>query len=180
MLETLDIATVRRFTEDQRLQIQACDNGEGFFCNTLEHSIRRYCDLLSKSRQTIDQWARAIFSGEISFDSEVEALFRDQTRSLLTQAEKVAARGRTSENTCCEVLGLVELHRRTADLNYLMKNWVSPKRSVSPAARVAMPSDAHDQILDRLQKLEPLPEGWLPSDPEQLAFYRTHCEKRSS
>jgi hypothetical protein len=171
-MDTFDITTVRRFTEDLNDLARRCDNGEGTECTTLERSLERYVELCATLREKINDWARAIFKGELAFDVEVEGQLKSGARELLVRAEEVAARGRAMDGQCYVLAPLNELHYRIADLDYLLGNWVRPKPAVSPAPRVRMPAAAEQEAAERIKSLQPLPSGWRPKDPGQLAFFQ--------
>ncbi len=128
MPPTLDLPTVRAFTEDLAEQIRRCDKGEG----SVEDSINHYLRLCGELRAYINQWARAIFTGQLEFDPDVETLLKDEARRLLHRAKQTAAMGRTMDRERSVLRGLDALHYRVADLDYLLENWVSPCLAVSP------------------------------------------------
>jgi hypothetical protein len=167
----LDVDEVRRFTEGLREQVRRCDNGEGMICSNLDETINHYVRLCADWRIYINQWARAVFTGQIALDSKVENLLKAESEGLLHHAHQVAARGRAMDGYCYMLQGLNPLHASIADLEYLLKNWTSPQRSVSPAPRVKLPEAAQKQGLERLKDLPPLQSDWRPTDPEQLAFF---------
>jgi hypothetical protein len=172
MLAELSLHGVRRFTEDLSDRIRRCDNGEGMMCSTLDEGIKHYAQLCHDLRQVVDEWARAIFTGQVSFDPEVEALLRTHLSVLLGRAERIAAHGRAMVGECVELEGLNFLHYHIADLNYLMENWVSPRLAVGPAPRVPIPEAAEKEIRGGLQALAPLPNDWRPTDTEQLDCFK--------
>ena len=171
MSGSLDLSTVRRFTEDLSDKLTHCDNGEGMVCATLEQRIQFYAEQCAALRDYINRWARSIFSGELAFDPEAEALLKGQAQRLLHRAKQTAANGRAMNRTCFELQGLDALHYFVADLEYLLENWVRPRRSVSPAPRVKPSDGAKKQIVERLEQLPPLPSDWRPTDPQQLAAF---------
>jgi hypothetical protein len=177
MPATLDLTAVRRFAEDLNSRLHRCDNGEGMECSTLENTIRHYADLCCELQICVERWADAVFTGEIAFDPEVENLLKDVTRTVVERAATVAERARVLEGPCYDLVGLDFLYRQIGVLGQLLKNWVTPRLAVSPAPRVAIPEAAEQQMRDRLAGLTPLPAGWQPADPDQLAFFnKQHTE----
>jgi len=172
MPATLDLFAVRRFTEDLNERIRRCDNGEGMICSTLEKSIDHYVQLCGELRAYVNQWARAIFTGQTAFDPAVEDLLKEEVRRLLHRSKQLAARGRAMDGQCYVLQGLNPLHCYIADFDYLLENWVSPRLAVSPAPRVKLSQAVEQKISERLDKLSALPADWRPSDPEQLAIFQ--------
>ena len=172
MPATLDLPAVRRFSDGLNERLRQCDNGEGTVCSNLEESISYYVALCDELRGYVNEWARAVFTGRVAFDPEVEALLKKAAQALLGRAKQVAARGRATEGECFELQNLDALHYRIADFDYLLENWVSPRLSAGPAPRVKLPDAAEQQIIERLEKLPALPSNWRPTNPEQLTFFQ--------
>jgi hypothetical protein len=177
MPATLDLSAVRRFTDDLNERLRQCDNGEGMFCSNLSATINHYVQLCGELRAYLNQWARAIFTGQTAFDQAVEDLLKEEARRLLHRSKQVAAQGRAMDGMCYVLPGLNPLHCHLADLDYLLENWVSPRLAVSPAPRVKLPQAAVEQIMEHIGKLPALPADWRPNDPEQLARFRRQGEK---
>jgi len=173
----LDLMAMRRFTEDLKDRRSRCDNGEGMICSTLDESINHYVQFCGELRAYINQWARAIFTGQGAFDQAVEDLLKEETRRLLHRAKQVAARGRAMDGECYLLQGLNSLHYHIADFDYLLENWVSPRLAVSPTPRVKLSHAVEQQVIERLGKLSALPTDWRPTDPEQLAFFQKQRAK---
>jgi len=171
MSAALDLSTVRRFTADLNDKLTRCDNGEGMVCASLDERINYYVETCGELREYVNRWARAIFTGELPFESETEALLKAQVQRVLHRAKEVAALGRAMTGKCFELRGLNALHYFVADFDYLLQNWVSPRRSVSPAPRLKRPDAVRQQIINRLEQLPPPPSDWRPSDPKQQALF---------
>ena len=157
MSATLDLPAVRRFTDDLKDRLHRCDDGEGMVCSNLDGTINFYVELCGELRAYVNQWARAIFTGQLTFDPAVEALLKDEARQLLQRAKQVAARGRAMDGPCYLLQGLNMLHCYIADFDYLLENWVSPRLAVSPTPRLKLSREAEQQIMARLEKLSALP-----------------------
>jgi hypothetical protein len=153
MPATYDLTAVRHFTEDLDEKVRQCETGEGMICATLEERINHYAQLCEKLLDFIREWARAVFTGQIPFDDKTETLLKKEASHLLSHAANKAALGRLMNFRCFELGGLNSLHYYCADLSFLLNNWVSPKRSVSPAPRVKLTEAAEKQIMERLGKL---------------------------
>ena len=179
MTTTLDlgVSAVRGSFEELEAQIRRCDNGEGMLCSDLDERIDHYVKLCENLREYINRWARAVFTGQVEFDQETEAIFERQIQLLLHHSFQVAAHGRQMDGFCYDLQGLNPLHHHMADLYYLRENWVSPRLAISPAPRVRLPHAAEQEIAERLETLSPLPANYRPSDPEQRAFFQKRRTK---
>lgn len=171
MPATVDLPAARRFTDDLNERLRRCDNGEGMICSNLEESINHYVQLCGELRAYVNQWARAIFTRQVTFDQAVEDLLKDEIRLVLHRSKQVAARGRAMDGQCYVLQGLNPLHCHIADFDYLLENWVSPRPAVSPTPRVRLSQEVEYKVNERLGELSALPADWRPSDPEQLAFF---------
>ena len=174
MIATLDLSAVRRFTDDLEERVRRCENGEGMICSNLDESISHYLRLTNDLRQFVNEWARAVFTGQVAFDQTVEDLLKEEMKRLMRQAKRVAALGRAMCEMCGELNGLDPLQSNILHFDYLLDNWVSPRLAVNPAARVTVPDEAGRQIVDNLKKLSRLPREWKPTDPVQLKLFQRH------
>lgn len=177
MAATLDLMAVRRFTEDLNDRLRQCDNGEGIICTNLDETVNHYVLLCSECRAYLNQWARAIFTGQVAFDQATEDLLKESVRHLLRRAKQAAALGRAMDGVCYVLQGLNALHCSIADLDYLLENWVSPRLAVSPTPRVKLAHAVEQQVMERLGKLSALPTDWAPTNPEQLALFQKQRAK---
>jgi hypothetical protein len=75
---TLDLMAVQRFTAELNDRLRRCDNGEGMICVSLDESINYYVQLCAELRTYVNQWARAIFTGQVAFDQAVEDLLKEE------------------------------------------------------------------------------------------------------
>jgi hypothetical protein len=167
MLATYDLAAVRRFTEELSAKRNQCDNGEGMICSNLQERIDYYVQLCQELRAGISQWARAVFTGQVPFDPKVEDLLKVELQRLLNPAKDVAALGRAWDERCFKLARLDYLHYCVMDIDYLLKNWVSPRLSTSPAPRTRLSEAAMQEARENLKRLSPLPSDWEPADPAQ-------------
>src|SRR5258708_31380627 len=105
-VELLDPRAALRNLNDQ---LQQCDNGEGTACSNLEQSIRCHVEVCAQMLNYTRQWANRIFSGQIAFSSESEALFKKEIGNLTNKAKSVAAHGMEMNGVCfqLEQLGLL-------------------------------------------------------------------------
>ena len=172
MLATFDLDAVRHFTEDLRDKRSRCDNGEGMVCSNLQESIKRYVELCQELRIAVNEWVRAIFTGQVEFDHDAETLLKTELQHLLNRAKELAALGRAMNWQCFELQGLSSLHYFVADFDYLLDNWVSPRLSVSPSPRVKISGAAEQQIVEQIGKLSPLPSDWRPINQEHPSTFQ--------
>jgi hypothetical protein len=176
VLTTFDLPAVRRFADDLNIRLAGC-NGNGKVCATLDETIKCHFELCSELRDNINRWARAVFAGQAPFDPAVEALFQDEMRRVLLNAEPLLDQGRALCEACYELVWLPALVHHVADLSHLAANWVSPQLAVGPAARVTPGEAAGQQIRERLATLKPLPAAWCPKDPAQAALFGQKPER---
>jgi hypothetical protein len=172
MLATFDLDAVRHFTRDLRDKRSQCDNGEGMVCSNLQESIKRYVELCQELRTAVNEWVRAIFTGQAKFDPDAETLLKTELQHLLNRAKQIAALGRAMNWQCFELQGLHALHYFVADFDYLLENWVRPQLSVSPSPRVKISGAAEQQISERIGKLPSLASDWRPTDQEHLVRFQ--------
>jgi hypothetical protein len=177
MTATLDLAAVRRFTDDLNEQVRRCENGEGTICSDRDASIHHYVRLCANLHDYIGQWAHAVFSGRLEFDPEVDSLLNAEARRLLRRAKRVAARGRVMDGECFELKALDALHYHIVHFDYLLENWVKPRIAVSPGPRTQLSQPAAEEIAQRIASLPPMPKDWRPSDPDQLVFFQKQREE---
>jgi len=125
-------------------------------CSNLDESIYLHANLCAELRDFVDQWARDVFTGQLAFDAAVEDLLKHQVVEMMQRCKHVAASGRAMDRQCYVLQGLNDLHRCMADFDYLLENWVSPRRSESPTPRVRLSSIVAQQITDRLNDVPEL------------------------
>ena len=101
----------------------------------------------------LTDWAQRVFSGQIAFDAEVELQFKQGLQYLVKRASSVAIQGMEMNGVCCGLSGINELCQYIVYFEFQLANWVTPKRSVGPAARVKIPEVPAKQITKRLEEL---------------------------
>jgi hypothetical protein len=173
-MTTFDSAEVRGFTADLDARMDRCDNGEGMECATLDDTLRHYADLSRGFCDQVRRWADAVFAGQVAFDPEVERLWREEGSRLYSRAMEMWKQGQRADGSCFTLEGHLLLQAALWELDRLLKGWVTPKRSVSPAARRGLTLDpvAAEEVRRRIASLPPLPADWQPADPRQQALYR--------
>ncbi len=171
MNETLDLATVRRFTEELDSRVSRCDNGEGGECRTLDATLSQYVLLCTEYRTAVNDWARTVFSGRVEGDPEIESLFLRAGAALLGHSKRALERGHQFEGPCYYLDGLTGLERWVRDLDYLLSNWVSPAISVGPAPRTFLSDRVAQEVRAGLAGLPSLPVDWSPSTLEQADVF---------
>ena len=152
MTAAFHILDVRRFNDELNEQAHTCDNGEGMMCRNLDGKIEHYIGLCVQLREYVNQWARAVFTGQVPFDAQVENLLIEEIKQLLPRANLVAARGRALQHECFPQ-GLDKLKDQILDFHYILENWVSPQLSVSPAPRIVLPEALNAKIRERLKEI---------------------------
>jgi hypothetical protein len=173
-MTTFDLAEVRGFAADLTARMDRCDNGEGIECATLEAALSQYAELCCKFRDEVREWGRAVFTGRVEYDAEVERAWLDEAVRLLNRAIAMWTHGQSYEGQCFILEGRVILQAALWDLYRLITGWVTPKLAVGPSARrgSAPNSLAADEARQRVASLPPLPANWQPEDLLQRALYR--------
>lgn len=97
----------------------------------------------------ITRWAKDIFAGKTEYDAQEEAALLGYLDDV---NEIVRDRG---TQFLLSVRCNVALHR----LVFLRRNWVSPRRSTSPAPKARFTPEKEEEIKRNLAKLKPFPGG---------------------
>ena len=137
-MTTFDLAEVREFAATIDARLKQCDNGEGMGCSSIEGSLQHYATECREFRKGVCDWALAIFSGRVEFDSEVEEFVLSEGRRLLGRAVAKADYADRMEHGCYMLEGRVALRSAVKDLAKLLNPWVRPQLSVGPAARAKL------------------------------------------
>ncbi|AMV25858.1 hypothetical protein VT84_15780 [Gemmata sp. SH-PL17] len=171
MLTTYDIDAVRRFADEVRSQRLECSD-EGTFCSDFDQYIHCLATVCEQWLDALENWVYAVFRGRVEFDPAVEHCFKANLKSAAGDARPHVEHGREVESECHSLARLNDLDRSVRRIDSLLKYWISPQRSVTPAARVPINDAAEKEIVEQLQKLVPLPTEWEPSDKRQLRLFR--------
>ena len=169
-MKTFDLAEVRDYAANLHDTVSRCVNGEGMECATLDAALRHHATLCCDLREGVRAWGREVFAGRVAFDPEVEALWLDQCGWLYARAADLYAYAGTAEVPCYTLEGRAALGTALLGLWQLLQGWVTPKRSVGPAARLGLPSS--EGVSRKVQSLPPPPNEWKPADPQQSARFR--------
>jgi hypothetical protein len=169
---TFDVEDVRKLATEMTSRLDACDNGEGMECATLDQSLGHYartcCDFLKNVRE----WGRNVFAGNLASDPQVEREWLDDGRQLYDRALGMWQRAARAEAPCDDLPGHRALQASLWQLHRLLTEWVSPKLSVGPAARNPLSPEVVAEAERRIAELQPLPEDWDPVDSTQRSLYR--------
>lgn len=177
MPAVLDLPAVPDFAADFEARLNRCEVGAEEACRSLDGRIDRYVTLSRDLRGYINNWAGQIMAGRIEFDAAHEAALKAEVRRVVQAAKPVALDGWAKCSACApftDLPGLPALLRHLEDFEGLLRNWVSPRLAVGPAARVVIPEAAAQQMRERLASLPPLPADWRPADPAQRAQFEQH------
>jgi len=166
-MTTFDIADIRGFAADLDERMNRCDNGEGMECADLDGTLRHYAALCRELRKNIRSWGRAVFTGRIAFDPEVEKVFRDEGKQLYSRAVQLLDFGDRAEGVCYMLDGQIFLRAALFDLQKLLNHWVTPQLAIGPSARQknTLTPEQVAEARRRIAALPPLPADWEPTDP---------------
>lgn len=170
---TFNLQEVRKFTADIGTKLDACDNGEGMECATLESSLQNYAEACCEFCENVRKWGQSVFSGQTQFNREVELMWIEEGKQLYRRAFALWSQSKAAELPCFRLEGQPILQASLWQLYRLVFEWVSPKLAVGPSARhpITNPVDI-DKIKDRIASLPPLPPNWEPSDKRQRLIFR--------
>ena len=174
-MTTFDLSEVLGFAADLDSQMDRCDNGEGIECSTLDAALVRYANLCCKFRDQVREWGRAVFSGRVAYDPDVECAWLDEALRVYKRATDMWTHGQESEGQCYILEGRIFLQAALWDLYRLLSGWVTPKLAVGPSARrerAAANGPFTDEVRRRVASLPPLPSSWQPDHVSQRALYR--------
>lgn len=157
-MKTFDYEQVHAILSPLKAKFDDCAHGEGNECETLDKHLECCAKICFEVADAVTEWAHDVFSGEVVFDPDAETAWRTEVKQIYTQAIKAWHLGRKSEVPCYELPGQNLLASALWQLQCLLNNWVSPKQSVSPSARVKLTlnEEHHASIQKQLADLPPL------------------------
>jgi hypothetical protein len=159
-MKTFDCEQVNAALSPLKAKFRDCAHGEGNQCETLDKHLDCCAQIRFEVHAALATWARDVFAGKVAFDSEAENLWRAEVSQIYAQAKRIWQIGRKAEVPCWELPGRSKLETALWNLNYLLQDWVSPKLSVAPSARVQLRLDA-DELAAIRQQLHPDRAGLL-------------------
>ncbi len=155
-MKTFDYEQVSAILSPLKAKFQDCAHGEGDQCSTLDKQLDCCAEICFEVHATLASWARDVFAGKIAFDREAENLWRAEVAQIYSQAKRVWQIGRRAEMPCWDLPGQSKLETALWHLNFLLQDWVSPKLSVAPSARVTLQLGRDESVVIR-QQLADLP-----------------------
>jgi hypothetical protein len=131
---------------------------EGGACETLDRHLECCATICFEVVVALRLWAHGVFSGEVIFDPAAEIKWRTEITQIHSRATKIWQLGRKAEVPCWDLPGQNKLGSALWELQWLLKNWVTPKQSVGPTARVKikLSDDQKLAIREQLRSLAPL------------------------
>jgi hypothetical protein len=171
---TAELQELHRFTAELIAKLDACDNGEGMECATLDQSLHSYADTCCRFYERLRRWGGDVFSGAVPFDSEVELSWITEAHKLYSRAFAMCSLSQKAEGPCYTLEGQRALQAVLWQLHRLLTGWVTPKLSVGPSARNPLSKSGVDlaEVARRVAALPPLPADWEPEEPTQKAIFR--------
>jgi hypothetical protein len=103
----------------------------------------------------------------VIFDRAAEQLWKAELLGLQERAIKLRGIGEMREKTCFSLEGKTRLEAALWGLDRLSRNWVTPKLSVGPAARVTLNAAIVAEARKKIAELKPLPHDWKPQNQQQ-------------
>lgn len=169
---TYDVDGIQQFTANLSAKIAGCENGEGMECATLDAALSRHADICCEFVTAVREWAHDVFTGKIPFDPEAERVWREQGEKLYYSLLEWVELGKAAEAPCYQLDGGSVILWPVSDLAQILKNWVSPRLAVSPAARHLPGVEEIEGARNRLETLPALPAEWRPENRQQAAMFR--------
>jgi hypothetical protein len=166
------IEDVQKITAEIQSKLDACDNGEGMECASLDASLQHYARSCCKFSLRVREWAQGVFSGKFPSNPQIEQAWREEGDRLLRRCSDMLLRGEQADVPCYDLPGQSMLRASLWELSLILSNWVAPKLSVAPSARVSFTPEDVEAASNRIAELPPLPEGWQPEDQRQRTLYR--------
>jgi len=101
-----------------------------------DKSIKQYINDCEELQAKINVWAHEIFTGRAQINKKVEKQLKSEVRAILSRGKLLAPLALSSEAFCTYLVFFENM----------LKNWVSPRRSISPAPRVKIPKSTSKRI----------------------------------
>lgn len=176
-MTSFDLAEVRSFAADLDDRFERFHQGKGRAPIRHEEMLRHFTVLCREFHEEVRAWGRAVFSGQVSFDEEVERVWREEGLRLHRRAVEVLSSKKKAANAPTLREASEQLQAILLDLHRLLLDWVRPQLAVGPAARAN--GSLNDEIVSKarktLEKLPGLPPTWEPADPVQVRrFQKLH------
>ena len=105
-------------------------------------------DLIGK----VKAWALEVFTGVKGFDQEQERIFKEVLGCQLAEARKAWVLQRNSLRK-----GSGYLANAILEMEFLLSNWVSPRKAVAPGPRIRLDPKVVEEAKEQLKYLKPLP-----------------------
>jgi hypothetical protein len=78
MILELELSAVRQFADDLDDRMLRSDRGAPL-SESLDEAINSYVKFSNDMHRYLEQWAEAVFTGQIQFDADVEKLLQQQS-----------------------------------------------------------------------------------------------------
>lgn len=148
MLASFNQEEVRSFISDLDRRRGACNEGD--FCSDLDLVLACHLDTCKNLLDTVRQWASSVFTGKVEMDPVVEAMFKAELRRTLCAARPHEEHAYEVVNECYRFERLEDLSLTLQEIERILKNWVTPQRSISPGPRVGLGQNGLVEAITRL------------------------------
>lgn len=145
MLANYDLDSVQAFADSLERDRAQC-NAEGMLCSDLDQAIRCQYEIALQLNGAISDWVRKVLAGEIQYEQAVETILLTEIDQIQSSAEPLLAEGQEMETECYSLAHFQALQQLAKRLSYLKQNWVSPRKSISPALRVHLNPNTIQEI----------------------------------
>lgn len=173
-MTTFDPADVRAFAANLNARMDQCDDGESAEFADLDATLRQYAAACCEFCKRCREWGRAIFSGGVAFNPEVERIWLREGFRMQARASELWEHCRAGSGESFVLEDGAALGSALRWLERLLFEWVTPKLAIAPLARqgVGVSSGGAIDVQRRVDALPPLPADWQPTDPRQGILVR--------
>src|SRR4051812_27486913 len=102
-MSKFDRTEVDAFVAQLDADMDRYDNGEGMGCADPEAALQNYAKLCRECRDELRNWSKAVFSGRVPPDPEIDEALLDIARKLHADASTVLNRSNAAENLCYRI-----------------------------------------------------------------------------
>lgn len=167
-MTTFDLSEVRDFAADRDARLARHASAESMGGPGLDDIVRDDAELCRDYCDPIKRWGDAVYGGRTKFEVEAERMLKDGGERLYARAhEIVEAASQSATITSCPSEAHLALPTALAELDRLLRGWVTPSLAVGPSAkRWRYPEQsATEEEIQHVASLPPLPANWQPVDP---------------
>ncbi len=131
-MTTFDLAQIQEFVASLDARMGPALNGVRASQAALDAALATHAALCHEFTEKLREWKRAVFTGRIEFDPEVETVIRAEGARLAARAEDLYDRGAEREAIDPDPFAP---RPPIARMNKLLTDWLRPQLAVGPGPR---------------------------------------------